>query len=102
MTFGRCTFIAMLWPFFSLASWTCAMLADAIGFLLNKEQVSSIVLFHSDSIISFASLKEKGWTLSCSLRNSSLYSDGIKSGLTLSNWPSLINVGPSFSSVLLK
>src|SRR3989338_2888423 len=101
LTSGLCIFTAIFWPVLRVAFCTWLMDADAIGFLSKSWNNCSSFFPNSFSTMSLASLKENEGTMSWSFSNSTEYSLWTKSGLTLSTCPNLMNVGPSFSNILL-
>ena len=72
-----------------------------MGLGVFSSKIFAISSFSAFSITRFASLPEKGGTLSCNFASSSAISSGSKSFLVEIVWPNFTNIGPSSSKVFL-
>ena len=107
---GRCTLTATLLPSCNTPSYTCPILAAAIGSALNSlyklyfgpgagASHSRTAPNHPNSLlmISSATALENGPTWSCNTINESAASSPMISGLVLNVCASLMNTGPNFA-----
>lgn len=94
---GLCIFTAAGFPVFSLALWTCAMLALPKGAGSMCLNTSFAGFLNSSAMVCSTVVSFSGGTSSRSFENSSQYSGGTRSGLWLSSCPSFMYAPPSSS-----